>query len=350
MAKSLSLFHSTAFREWPYNYGADADYLGYGAFVVEHNGNSVKVVKHNLRTISVVDLTVAEFMASYAPEFTMRPHEMAASIRRLMSFIQPTREAREVVNSHAKIIYQEQEFDMAAKKVTTKKPSVKVKTAGDFEAAVYRDVNNHTCIALTEESAGDGRVIKYIPLSADGFDVEKKSSEDFKRIYSKIQDYPVEHAARLYLEYSINLGGTEAALKELGRFTKITDQEITMATTKRAESAAKTAAKKAAKAEAAPAKKTVAKKAAAKTPVKSAAKTTAATKPTSRQAGAAAKKEKGVSAAQRFQDLIMAGKLTDDKIFETVQKEFGLDDNKRSYVRWYRNKLTKDGKNPPAAK
>lgn len=56
------------------------------------------------------------------------------------------------------------------------------------------------------------------------------------------------------------------------------------------------------------------------------------------------------SAAQMFQDLIMAGNLTDDKIFEKVKAKFGLDDKKRSYVAWYRNKLAKDGKKPPAAK
>jgi hypothetical protein len=56
------------------------------------------------------------------------------------------------------------------------------------------------------------------------------------------------------------------------------------------------------------------------------------------------------SAAGMFCELIMAGNLTDDKIFEKVQAKFGLSDDKRKYVAWYRNKLTKDGKKPPAAK
>jgi len=51
-----------------------------------------------------------------------------------------------------------------------------------------------------------------------------------------------------------------------------------------------------------------------------------------------------------FQDLIMAGKLTDDQIFEKVQAEFGLDEKKRGYVKWYRNHLKKQGANPPEAK
>ena len=57
-----------------------------------------------------------------------------------------------------------------------------------------------------------------------------------------------------------------------------------------------------------------------------------------------------MSAAQMFQDLIMAGKLTDDQIFEKVQAEFGLDEKKRGYVKWYRNHLKKQGQNPPEAK
>jgi len=56
------------------------------------------------------------------------------------------------------------------------------------------------------------------------------------------------------------------------------------------------------------------------------------------------------SAAQMFKDLIMEGKKTDDQIFAAVKAKFNLDDKKRSYVAWYRNQLTKDGKKVPAAK
>jgi len=56
------------------------------------------------------------------------------------------------------------------------------------------------------------------------------------------------------------------------------------------------------------------------------------------------------SAAAMFQGLILEGKLTDDEIFAAVQEQFGLDDKKRSYVGWYRNKLKKDGQNPPEGK
>ena len=56
------------------------------------------------------------------------------------------------------------------------------------------------------------------------------------------------------------------------------------------------------------------------------------------------------TAAAMFQELIMDGKFTDDQIFAKVKAKFKLDDKKRSYVAWYRNKLGKDGKKPPTAK
>lgn len=61
------------------------------------------------------------------------------------------------------------------------------------------------------------------------------------------------------------------------------------------------------------------------------------------------REEKGTPSSL-FKKLIMEGKMTDDAIFATVQKEFGLDDNKRSYVNWYRKDLIKKGETPPARK
>ena len=103
-------------------------------------------------------------------------------------------------------------------------------------------------------------------------------------------------------------------------------------------------------------KQTTAEKPATKPATKKAApvKTAKVEKPTAKAAKPAAKPvkagEKKPSAAQMFQDLIMAGKLTDDQIFEKVQAEFGLDEKKRGYVKWYRNHLKKQGANPPEAK
>lgn len=54
-------------------------------------------------------------------------------------------------------------------------------------------------------------------------------------------------------------------------------------------------------------------------------------------------KVKKVSAAARFRELILEGKMNDDDIFKTIQNEYGHDDSKRSYVQYYRNELKKKG-------
>lgn len=204
-------------------------------------------------------------------------------------------------------------------------------------ARVCADFNRHTCIEVSRQAG----LVKYIPLNIAGMELLEMNSSEFDRTYSQLNDYPVEKAAQLYAEYAAQLGGTKEAMQALATFVPLTPKEIEMATIKKAASAAaktETAAKaKAAK----PAAKTAVTKASAP------AKTTKTTK------APAAKKEAGEkkpSAANMFKDLIMEGKLTDDQIFAKVQKEFGLDDNKRSYVKWYRNDLTKKGMKPPAAK
>lgn len=183
---------------------------------------------------------------------------------------------------------------------------------------VAADPQRRTAIAL-EESSG---AVKFIPLSYEnGLEIEKLPAKEFAKLYpTAMADYPVERAAALYVQYSHSIGASQEALDSLGQFVKLSAKDIEMATKKPAAKAAK----KTAAAKSAPAKKTP-----------------------------AAKKEAGApreSAASMFKELIMAGAKTDDQIFAAVQKKFGLDDKKRSYVSWYRNDLTKKGEKPPAAK
>jgi hypothetical protein len=192
---------------------------------------------------------------------------------------------------------------------------------------VRADHNRHTCIEVKREAG----IVSFIPLVIEGFELRTMSDEVFDQTYDPIPDYPVEKAARLYAEYATQLGGSKEAMLALANFTTVTEKEIDMAAAKKAAAAAKTTASPKVKASASSAKATPKKTTTAKT-VK---KTTGEKKP---------------SAASMFKDLIMEGKLTDDQIFAKVQKEYGLDDNKRSYVKWYRNDLIKKGEKPPAAK
>lgn len=199
-------------------------------------------------------------------------------------------------------------------------------------AAVCCDHNRRTCILLERSEAS----VKYVALDVEnGLDVTTADPKDFDRDYKPMVDYPVERAAKLYVEYARGLGATEQAMRMLGKLTTVNNEDIEMATKKKA---ARTAAP------VKTAKKAATKKAAAD------AKPTKGTKTGKAPAEKKEKAARGPSAAARFQELIMEGKKTDDQIFAAVQKEFGLDDSKRSYVKWYRNYLTKQGKNPPAPK
>ena len=193
-----------------------------------------------------------------------------------------------------------------------------------FEPHVRADHNMHTAIIV----ANDGGAVSLIPLDIVGFELVKMREEEFEAMYyRRFTDYPVEKAAKLYAGYAAQLGGSKEAMEALAKFVTLTPKEIEVATAKKA--TAKPAAK-------------VAKPAAAK-----------AAKPAVKAAKPAVKKEPGEkkpSAAQMFKDLIMEGKMTDDQIFAKVQKAFDLDDNKRSYVAWYRNDLAKKGMKPPKAK
>lgn len=183
-----------------------------------------------------------------------------------------------------------------------------------FEVMPYHDFNRRTCLLVES-----GERCKFIPLNSDGLRIHELSNSEFGQTYTAMPKYPMVKAVQIYVDYAKTVGASKEVLKFLGQFVDITQKEYDMAT----------------------------KKAAAEAVEKPAKATTAKAKPEPKAKSSTGGKKP--SAAQRFQELIMAGKLSDDKIFETVQKEFGLDDSKRSYVKWYRNHLTKQGKNPPAA-
>lgn len=202
------------------------------------------------------------------------------------------------------------------------------------------DHNRRTCIQV-DRSAG---LVKFIPLDIIlGLEVHSTSADSFDQRFTPMEGYPVEKACQLFVNYSQTLGATKEAMEYLGQVINVSKQELEMATAKKQTTAEKPAATKAANA--------AAKKPAAKTTEVKAGRRAVdpvvKVKPAAKPAKAGEKKP---SAAQMFQDLIMAGKLTDDQIFEKVQAEFGLDEKKRGYVKWYRNHLKKSGANPPEAK
>ncbi len=168
----------------------------------------------------------------------------------------------------------------------------------------YNDFHNHSCILVRREK----NKVVYITLDLTGLKISKISPAMFADRFKKMQDYPIEKMCLHYLKFAKRVGASTEVLNWLELKIEITNEEREMVT----------------------AKKTV-----QKTDINVAtSKVTKIKKPT---------------AAAMFQKLIMEGKFKDAEIFQAVQKEFNLDDNKKWYTSWYRNYLKKKGKNPPDA-
>lgn len=174
--------------------------------------------------------------------------------------------------------------------------------------------------------------------------VVRSHTVEFDKWYTPDKDTPAQKAAEIYRERALRLGASPEAMEAIGKLCNVTKEQIEMATAKAAAAAPKKTTPAAVKAapKAAPAKAEENVRPTAvngkKAPVAVPRDKTKEAKPMEPP------KEK---ASTLFMQLIMEGKLTDDQIFAKVQEKFGLDDKKRSYVGWYRNKLKKDGLNPP---
>lgn len=139
-----------------------------------------------------------------------------------------------------------------------------------------------------------------MPMSSNSLKVHRCSEEKFDETYTEIPKYSQIKACKLYLDVAEDRGASAEVLRYINTVIPINKERLIMPTKTAKKTAKKTATKK-------------------------------------------------TSAASRFKELIMEGKLSDDQIFSKVQSEFGLDDKKRSYVSWYRNNLIKQGQNPPEA-
>jgi len=227
-------------------------------------------------------------------------------------------------------------------------PPVVELTDAAKKAAIRTDRQRSTSIEVDRH---DG-VVTYLFFTAEGVDVAKLNARMYEDQFNlELRDYPLIKAVNHYIAFATRLGATNEAMEWLA---KLVNRDITketeMATTKKSTSAASKAAKKPAAKKPAHKAPTAKERTAFKEKFFGGKSGSTAKKPAAKPAAKKATGEKRESAAQMFQDLIMEGKLTDDQIFKKVQNKFGLDDNKRGYVKWYRNHLIKNGKKPPKAK
>lgn len=204
---------------------------------------------------------------------------------------------------------------------------------------VYRDFNSRTCIKFSD----DGSDVTFLPLDIEGFELRTLPVADFIQRYNPLPNYPMDRACSLYLTYAKTLGADREVLDQLSKFTDVQKEDYDMATSKRREKQTDTEVKK-------PTKVTKSEETKSEKTRKQPKETKPLVNTMLRKRAAPASTDGPKSAAQLFKELIMKGQLTDDQIFSQVQAAFGLDDNKRSYVGWYRNKLKKDGHNPPEPK
>ena len=203
---------------------------------------------------------------------------------------------------------------------------------------VHRDHNSRTCIEVNRDKS----TVQYIPMEISGFNVSIMEAKEFDRTYKPMVNYPIDQACKLYAQYAVTLGATKEALDYLGQVITITQSEYDMATKKIAAATKPVEKKPVVKAT----EKKPVVKATEKKPVVKATEKKPVAKATEKKPVAKATEKKS-SASAMFKELIMAGKLSDDGIFAAVQKEFGLADNKRYYVGWYRGDLKRKGMNPP---
>jgi len=203
------------------------------------------------------------------------------------------------------------------------------------------DHEQRTCLVVSQDES----ITKFIPLETEsGLCICSTSTAQFTERFRTVPNHSLSRGAAVYARYAVEIGATTEVMTFLGNFTKITSQEVAMATNrKKANEDAATTKKVVAKATA---KKQPEPKA-EKAPFKGGKPTATPTKVTETHKPSG---EKKLTASKMFCDLIMEGKLSDDKIFEKVQAKFGLDESKRGYVRWYRKDLQKKGMNPPEAK
>lgn len=171
------------------------------------------------------------------------------------------------------------------------------------------DHQGRTCILVQR----DDKQARFIPLDiAEGLKLVADSRKRFDERFKELPEYPAERICQLYARYADEIGATKEAMLELGKVVRVTKEQLERVTTRL----------------------TVVKDADGNRVLK-------ATKRGERQQG---------SAAQMFRDLILAGQLTDDQIFQQVQQTFKLDASRRTYVDWYRKQLKKQGADVPAPK
>lgn len=218
-----------------------------------------------------------------------------------------------------------------------------------MKISTYYDRQRRTCIVV-EADDSDVSLVK-LDTSA-GLRISYMPVDLFDDTYSEVAGYPIHKAIEQYSEFARYCGATQDVMNAFNgildseekngvdvKLTRLKLQQVKLLDGKAAKPADNTPPwnddepsvdnpKQTKKGKTAMARQP---KTAVKVPSSSATTNTGSIKQPRR------------TAASAFKDLILTGQYSDDEIFATVQKEFGLDDSKRSYVAYYRRELKNKG-------
>lgn len=186
----------------------------------------------------------------------------------------------------------------------------KQEEAGEYgDLSVKSDYQGRTCLQVKR----DVQTVTYLPIDVSGLHLSYMATKAFDERFKPI-NYPVPKACEHFARYAADYGATDDVLRVLKRVVVITEEQEMAAKKKMDGKVTKVGTD---------GKTTVKKKSGGGTRASSAA-------------------------GDFIKELVMKGGKSDDDIFKLAQEKFGLDDGKRAYVGWYRWKLKKEGKNPPA--
>ena len=217
-----------------------------------------------------------------------------------------------------------------------------------MKISTYYDRQRRTCIVV----ASDKSNVSLVKLDTSaGLRISLMPVDLFEDTYSEVAGYPIHKAIEQYVEFARYCGAMQDVMNAFNgildseekkgvdvKLTRLKLQQVKLLDGKAAKPADDTPPwddepsvdnpKQTKKGKTAMVRQP---KASVKVPSNSATSNTGSIKQPRR------------TAASAFKDLILTGQYSDDEIFATVQKEFGLDDSKRSYVAYYGRELKNKG-------
>ena len=222
-----------------------------------------------------------------------------------------------------------------------------------MKISTYYDRQRRTCIVV-EADDSDVSLVK-LDTSA-GLRISYVPVDLFEDTYSEVAGYPIHKAIEQYSEFARYCGATQDVMNAFNgildseekngvdvKLTRLKLQQVKLLDGKAADASDASADDTPPWNDDEPSADNPKQTKKGKTAMARQPKTAVKVPSSSATTNTGSIKQPRRTAASAFKDLILTGQYSDDEIFATVQKEFGLDDSKRSYVAYYRRELKNKG-------